>query len=327
MTHALILGAAGMVGARLAAKVAGSGAIGGRKLDRLTLVDIVEPGTPEAIAEGLAVQTMAVDIADPDTAETIVGMKPDIIVHLAAVVSGEAEIDFNKGYRVNLEGTLRLLEALRAAQHAPRLVFTSSIAVFGAPFPPSIPDEFHHTPLTSYGTQKAMSELLIADYRRKGFVDAIGIRLPTIVVRPGKPNKAASGFFSGIIREPLNGLEAVLPVDPDVRHWMASPTSAVGYLEHAASIDTDRLGGRPNLTMPGLSVTVREEIECLEKVAGKAAVDLIRREPDEQIIKMVDGWAQSFDARRALDLGFTTDADFEAIVRLYAHDEGIELKG
>ncbi|WP_321344710.1 D-erythronate dehydrogenase [Breoghania sp.] len=327
MTHALILGAAGMVGARLAAKVAGSGAIGGRKLDRLTLVDIVEPGTPAAIADGLAVRTMAVDISNPDTAETIVGMKPDIIVHLAAVVSGEAEIDFNKGYRVNLEGTLRLLEALRAAQHAPRLVFTSSIAVFGAPFPPSIPDEFHHTPLTSYGTQKAMSELLIADYRRKGFVDAIGIRLPTIVVRPGKPNKAASGFFSGIIREPLNGLEAVLPVDPDVRHWMASPTSAVGYLEHAASLDTDRLGGRPNLTMPGLSVTVREEIECLEKVAGKAAVDLIRREPDEQIIKMVDGWAQSFDARRALDLGFTTDADFEAIVRLYARDEGIELKG
>ncbi len=316
-----------MVGARLAAKVAASGSIGGHKLDRLTLADIVEPRTPDAIADGLAVTTMAADIAKRETADAIVGMKPDIIVHLAAVVSGEAEVDFDKGYSVNLQGTLNLLESLRAAQHAPRLVFTSSIAVFGTPFPPSIPDEFHHTPLTSYGTQKAMSELLIADYRRKGLVDAIGIRLPTIVVRPGKPNKAASGFFSGIIREPLNGLEAVLPVDPDVRHWMASPTSAVGYLEHAASLDTDRLGGRPNLTMPGLSVTVREEIECLEKLAGKEAVDLIRHEPDEQIIKMVDGWAQSFDARRALDLGFTTDADFEAIVRLYAEDEGIKLKG
>ncbi|WP_321501385.1 D-erythronate dehydrogenase [Breoghania sp.] len=327
MTHAFILGAAGMVGARLAAKVAASGSIGGHKLDRLTLADIVEPRTPDAIADGLAVTTMAADIAKRETADAIVGMKPDIIVHLAAVVSGEAEVDFDKGYSVNLQGTLNLLESLRAAQHAPRLVFTSSIAVFGTPFPPSIPDEFHHTPLTSYGTQKAMSELLIADYRRKGLVDAIGIRLPTIVVRPGKPNKAASGFFSGIIREPLNGLEAVLPVDPDVRHWMASPTSAVGYLEHAASLDTDRLGGRPNLTMPGLSVTVREEIECLEKLAGKEAVDLIRHEPDEQIIKMVDGWAQSFDARRALDLGFTTDADFEAIVRLYAEDEGIKLKG
>ncbi|WP_319775018.1 D-erythronate dehydrogenase [Breoghania sp.] len=327
MTHAFILGAAGMVGARLAAKVAASGSIGGHKLDRLTLADIVEPRTPDAIADGLAVTTMAADIAKRETADAIVGMKPDIIVHLAAVVSGEAEVDFDKGYSVNLQGTLNLLESLRAAQHTPRLVFTSSIAVFGTPFPPSIPDEFHHTPLTSYGTQKAMSELLIADYRRKGFVDAIGIRLPTIVVRPGKPNKAASGFFSGIIREPLNGLEAVLPVDPDVRHWMASPTSAVGYLEHAASLDTDRLGGRPNLTMPGLSVTVREEIECLEKLAGKEAVDLIRHEPDEQIIKMVDGWAQSFDARRALDLGFTTDADFEAIVRLYAEDEGIKLKG
>ncbi len=327
MTHAFILGAAGMVGARLAAKVAASGSIGGHKLDRLTLADIVEPRTPDAIADSLAVTTMAADIAKRETADAIVGMKPDIIVHLAAVVSGEAEVDFDKGYSVNLQGTLNLLESLRAAQHAPRLVFTSSIAVFGTPFPPSIPDEFHHTPLTSYGTQKAMSELLIADYRRKGFVDAIGIRLPTIVVRPGKPNKAASGFFSGIIREPLNGLEAVLPVAPDVRHWMASPTSAVGYLEHAASLDTDRLGGRPNLTMPGLSVTVREEIECLEKLAGKEAVDLIRHEPDEQIIKMVDGWAQSFDARRALDLGFTTDADFEAIVRLYAEDEGIKLKG
>ena len=195
---------------------------------------------------------------------------PDVIFHLAAIVSGEAEADFEKGYRVNLDGTRFLFEAIRKVGdgYQPRLVFTSSIAVFGAPFPEAIGDEFFHTPLTSYGTQKAIDELLLSDYTRRGFIDGIGIRLPTICVRPGKPNKAASGFFSNIIREPLAGHEAVLPVPETVRHWHASPRSAVGFLLHAAALDGATVGARRNLTMPGVAATVGEQIAALRKVAG-----------------------------------------------------------
>ena len=199
-----------------------------------------------------------------------------LIFHLAAIVSGEAEADFEKGYRINLDGTRFLLEAIRLeglkSPYKPRLVFTSSIAVFGAPFPEAIGDEFFSTPLTSYGTQKAICELLLNDYSRKGFVDGVGIRLPTIVVRPGKPNAAASGFFSNILREPLVGQEAVLPVSRDVRHWFASPRAAVGFLKHAATMDTSLLGWRRTLSAPGLSATVGEEIEALRRVAGDKAV-------------------------------------------------------
>ncbi len=209
---------------------------------------------------------------------------PDVIFHLAAVVSGEAESDFEKGYRVNLDGTRQLLEAIRAIDgYCPRVVFASSIAVFGAPFPDTIGDEFVTAPLTSYGTQKAICELLLSDYTRRGFLDGVGIRLPTVCVRPGAPNLAASGFFSNIIREPLNGREAVLPVTDDVRHWHASPRAAVGFLLHAADIGTDALGTRRCLTMPGVSVTVGEQIEALRAVAGDEIVQLIRREPDESL--------------------------------------------
>jgi nucleoside-diphosphate-sugar epimerase len=218
-----------------------------------------------------------------------------------------------------------LLESIRAAKSAdgyfPRLVFTSSIAVFGAPFPDTIPEEYFHTPLTSYGTQKEISELLLADYSRKGFVDGIGIRLPTICVRPGTPNKAASGFFSNIIREPLVGKEAILPVPDTVRHWHASPRSAVGFLIHAANIDAALVGPRRNLTMPGVSATVGEEIEALRAVAGDKAVALIRRERDETIMRIVAGWATRFDASRAEGLGFTADKSFEDIVRAHIEDE------
>jgi nucleoside-diphosphate-sugar epimerase len=200
-------------------------------------------------------------------------------------------------------------------------VFTSSIAVFGAPFPDAIGDEFFTTPLTSYGTQKAMGELLLADYTRRGFFDGIGIRLPTICVRPGQPNKAASGFFSNIIREPLNGQEAVLPVPEDVRHWHASPRSAVGFLLHAASIDGARLGPQRNLSMPGVSVTVSEQIAALRKVAGEKVAARIRREPDPAIIRIVEGWPRNFDAKRASALGFKADESFEAIVRTHIEDE------
>ncbi|HSK29241.1 MAG TPA: NAD-dependent epimerase/dehydratase family protein, partial [Candidatus Limnocylindria bacterium] len=221
-------------------------------------------------------------------------------------------------------GTRLLFDAIRAAGggYRPRVVFASSIAVFGAPFPEAIGDEFFHTPLTSYGTQKAVSELLLADYSRRGLIDGIGLRLPTICVRPGKPNKAASGFFSNIIREPLNGEEAALPVSEDVRHWHASPRSAIGFLMHSAAMDTATLGARRNLSMPGLSVTVGEQIAALERIAGKGVTARIRRQPDATIMKIVEGWPRNFDTQRARALGFATaERTFDEIVSIHIEDE------
>jgi len=201
------------------------------------------------------------------------------------------------------------------------VIFASSIAVFGQPFPEKIGDEFFTTPLTSYGTQKAITELLLADYSRKGFFDGIGLRLPTICIRPGRPNKAASGFFSNIMREPLAGQEAVLPVDDSVRHWFASPRAAVGFFVHAARMDAAGIGPRRTVTLPGLSATVGEQIEALRRVAGEKAVRLIRREPDEAIARIVEGWPRNFDARRALELGFQAETSFDDIIRIHIEDE------
>lgn len=233
--HVLVTGAAGMIGRKLAAQLARDCVLKGRTIRRMTLVDIAAPVRPDGVAFDVA--TASADLSEPGTASELIATRPDIIFHLAAVVSGEAEADFAKGYRVNFTGMRDLLEALRQSGYRPRLVFASSIAVFGAPFPDAIPDDFLSAPLTSYGTQKAIGELLLADYTRRGFVDGIGIRLPSIVVRPGRPNQAASGFFSSIIREPLAGEEAVLPVSETVRHWFASPRAAVGFLIHAAGLD------------------------------------------------------------------------------------------
>ena len=239
------------------------------------------------------------------------------------MVSAEAELDFEKGMRINLDGSRALLEAIRAIGdgYCPRLVFTSSIAVFGAPFPEAIADDFHLTPLTSYGTQKAIVELLLADYTRRGFVDGVGIRLPSIVVRPGRPNKAASGFFSSIIREPLAGQEAVLPVEDSVLHWHASPRAAVGFLVHAAGLDAAKLGPRVNVTMPGVCCTVAEQIAALRRIAGDKVAARIRREPDPLVARIVAGWPRRFDPRRALALGFRGEASFDDIIRVHIDDE------
>ena len=321
--HILIIGAAGMVGRKLAARLTKDKALGGQPIDAMTLVDVVTPEAPEGFAGKVTLET--VDLSTPGEAERLVASRPDVIFHLAAIVSGEAELDFDKGYRINLDGTRYLFDAIRIANgqdgYKPRVVFTSSIAVFGAPLPYPIPDEFHTTPLTSYGTQKAICELLLADYSRRGFFDGIGIRLPTICIRPGKPNKAASGFFSNILREPLVGQEAVLPVSDDVRHWHASPRSAVGFLIHGATIDIDTVGPRRNLSMPGLSATVGEQIEALRRVAGEKAVKLIRREPDEMIMRMCAGWAPGFEAKRARALGFVAETSFDEIIRVHIEDE------
>ncbi len=308
MQNILVLGAGGMLGRKLTAALANHS---------LALHDIVLPDAPPGAT------ATASDLSAPGEAAKLVAARPDTIFHLAAVVSGEAEADFDKGYRVNLDGTRELLEAIRQVGdgYRPRVVFTSSLAVFGAPFPAIIPDDFNLTPLSSYGTQKAIGELLLADYSRRGFIDGVGIRLPTICVRPGKPNKAASSFFSGIIREPLNGMEAVLPVPDTIRHWFASPRAAIGYLTHAATMDLAGLGARRNLTMPGISATVAEQIEALRRAAGDRAVALIRRAPDPVIQAIVETWPERFDAARATALGFTTDAGFDEIVRIYQDDE------
>lgn len=321
--HVLVIGAAGMLGRTLVARLAQQPEALGRPVETLTLADIVAPADPGL--PGMAVSTLATDLSAPGAAERLVATRPDVIFHLAAIVSGEAEADFEKGYRINLDGTRLLLEAIRrestSEPYCPRLVFTSSLAVFGAPFPDRIPDDFALTPLTSYGAQKAIGELLLADYSRRGFLDGIALRLPTICIRPGAPNKAASGFFSNILREPLAGREAVLPVSDDVRHWFASPRAAVEFLVHAARIDLAPLGWRRALNLPGLSATVGDEIAALRRVAGDKAVALIRREPDPAIARIVEGWPRDFDAARARALGFTADTSFDAIIRAHLEDE------
>jgi D-erythronate 2-dehydrogenase len=318
----LIIGGAGMVGRKLAERLAKDGALAGKAISKLTLYDVVPGAVPTGAKAPVAVLTG--DLPAAGETDKLVADRPDVIFHLAAIVSGEAEAEFDKGYRINLDGTRYLIEAIRHAGggYKPRLVFTSSIAVFGAPFPEKIGDEFFHTPLTSYGTQKLICELLINDYTRKGMLEGISIRLPTICVRPGKPNKAASGFFSNIIREPLAGQEAVLPVSEDVRHWHATPKSAVGFLVHAGTMDLGTVGARRNLSMPGLSATVGEQIAALERVAGKNVVSRIKRVPDPAIISIVNGWPRNFATERAAKLGFTTaEKTFDDIIRIHIEDE------
>ncbi|WP_226781632.1 D-erythronate dehydrogenase [Oceaniglobus trochenteri] len=314
----LVIGAAGMIGRKLTQAILDQGGIGGGRVDHMLLADVIEPVVPA----GAPATALAVDLGDPGTAARLLADRPDVIFHLAAVVSGEAEVDFEKGYRVNLDGTRALLETIRTTpDYMPRLVFASSLAVFGPPFPARIPDDFAPTPRTSYGIQKLMAESLISDYSRKGMVEGVSLRLPTICIRPGKPNRAASGFFSGILREPLIGQEAVLPVPDSVRHWFASPRSATGFFLHAATMDLAPLDHRRALNMPGLSATVAEQIEALRAVAGQAAVDLIRPEPDALVAGIVEGWASDYDATRAHALGFAAETDFQQIIRAHIEDE------
>jgi nucleoside-diphosphate-sugar epimerase len=319
----LILGAAGMIGRKITEAIAADPEGWGGAPSAIMLADISPAAVPEALSAVATVHTG--DVAAQPAVEALVAARPDLIIHLASVVSGEAEADFDKGYRVNFDGTRHLLEAIRvegaAAPYRPRVLFASSVAVFGAPMDFPVSDDFHLTPLTSYGTQKAMLELLMADYSRRRFIDGLSMRLPTICVRPGAPNRAASGFFSNIIREPLAGREAVLPVDEGVRHWFASPRAAVGFFKHASTLDLARVGPRINLSMPGVSCTVGEQIEALRRVGGEKAAALIRRERDESIAAIVGNWAPGFTAERATALGFTADPDFDAIVRAHVEDE------
>ncbi|MEE4189471.1 MAG: D-erythronate dehydrogenase [Roseobacter sp.] len=320
MTRVLIIGGGGMVGQKLAHRLAAGGLGPAGKTD-VTLFDL---GFPAQSAPG---KQHSGNITDSETISDLAAARYDVIFHLAAIVSGEAETDFDKGWSINMMSMWSLLEALRREHtqsngtYRPRLVFTSSIAVFGGPYPDQIDDTFLSAPQTSYGAQKATCELMLSDFSRKGFVDGISLRLPTICVRPGKPNLAASSFFSGIIREPLNGQQAILPVADTVRHWHASPRSAAGFLTHAAQLDTLLLDGRRALNLPGLSCTVAEQIEALRRIAGQKAVDLIVSRPDPAIMAIVDGWPRNFRPDRAIDLGFRAETSFDDIIQTYIEDD------
>ena len=319
--HILITGAVGMIGRKLTERLVIDRALNGQPIEKLTLIDIVAPVRLAGFSDHEKIRVA--DLADPGAAEKAVSERPDVIFHLAGVVSGEAELNFEKGYRTNLDGMRALLEAIRKTGdgYKPRVIFTSSMAVYGAPFHHTISDEFHLTPLTSYGTQKLMCEAMLTDYTRKGLIEGVGIRLPSIVVRPGKPNKAASGFFSGIIREPLAGQEALLPVSESVVHTHASPRSAVGFLVHGAGLPREQIEPHVNITMPGVCCTVGEQIEALRRVAGDKIAARIRRKPDELIMRIVADWPHRLDGKRATELGFTVESTFDEIIRVHIDED------
>jgi len=320
----LIIGAAGMIGQKLAMRLASDGQIAHEPLTELMLADVIAPPTPSA-ESSLRCTGVACDLTQAGVAEQLVSNEPALIYHLAAIVSGEAEADFDKGYRINMDGTRALLDAIRHRHnengYTPTVIFASSIAVYGAPFPALIDDDYHLTPLTSYGTQKAICELLLADCNRRGILHGVGLRLPTICIRPGKPNKAASGFFSNILREPINGQPAVLPVDDSVRHWFASPRTAINFLVHAANLPHDALGNHCNMNLPGLCATVAEQLDSLQRVIGADAVKLITRTPDATIKSIVSNWPQAFNAQRATTLGFVAEQSFDEIIQVYLDDD------
>jgi nucleoside-diphosphate-sugar epimerase len=325
MKRILILGGGGMVGQKLAHHLETHGLPDSEDFD-LTLHDITplpEASKPTSVSRRYRVGNLSVAAEGA----ALAAERFDLIYFLASVVSGEAEQDFDKGWQTNLWPMWHFLEALRAQHRAtggayvPRVIFTSSIAVFGGPYPDKITDDFLQSPQTSYGAQKAACELMIQDFSRKGFIDGMSLRLPTICVRPGKANLAASSFFSGIIREPLNGVEAILPVADTVRHWHASPRSAAGFLAHAAGLDTARLEGRRALNLPGLSCTVAEQIEALRDVAGNNVVALIKPQPDAAIARIVEGWPRDFAPARATALGFVSESSFREIVDVFVAED------
>ena len=302
-----ILGAAGMLGAKLAKRIL-EGALGDAEL---TLIDRVMPNAQPSAT------SLQLDLADPDAMDQIAALNPDLVFHLAAVVSGQAEAEFDTGYAVNLDLTHRLAEALRALNTNPRLIFSSSLAVYGPPFPTPVPEDFRPTPASSYGTQKAMAELMLADYTRKGFLRAQSLRLPTVSIRPGAPNAAASGFLSGILREPLHGKAAPLPVREDTAVWIASPDITVEGLLHAANLPWETANDLNPLNLRGISVTVSDMLDALERLAGADARALVHAAPDETVARIVTSWPQSFVTSRATALGFPVNTDIDEIIREY----------
>jgi D-erythronate 2-dehydrogenase len=321
--HVVITGGAGFLGRRLAARLLERGTLNDRMgtpqpIRRLTLVDVAEASP---LADPRVVQVTG-DIADPALLDRTIGPDVTSIFHLAAIVSGMAEADFDLGMRINIDASRALLETCRRHGQCPRLVFASSVAVYGGDLPPVVPETAALRPQSSYGAQKAIVELLVQDYTRKGFIDGRAIRLPTICVRPGRPNAAASSFASGIIREPLNGEEAVCPVDPATTLWLLSPGSAIESFIVAHELPGDSYGGNRTVNLPGLSVTVREMVAALERAAGRDVVDRIRWTPDDRIRRIVATWPGMLETSRARALGFPADANFDDVVRQYLVEFG-----
>jgi nucleoside-diphosphate-sugar epimerase len=322
----LITGGGGFIGYRLARKLLERGTLAGADgkpvpLSRITLLDGAFPPNPDprlvCVTGDLSAPGVLAQALDRDTAA---------VFHLAAVVSAGAEADFDLGYRVNLDGTRMLLEACRGLPKPARLVFASSVAAFGGDLPAVLDDSTTPNPQTSYGTQKVIAEYLVSDYTRKGFLDGRSLRLPTIVVRPGKPNLAASSFASSIFREPLNGVAADCPVPDSTGIWLLSPRKVVDAFIHAHDLPSSAWGVNRVLNLPGITVTVREGIAALARVAGDAVAARVRFKPDERINRIVQGWPVRFTTPRAASLGFAVDPDVETVIRDYVADEGIRLK-
>ena len=318
----LITGGAGFLGSKLAQQLLARGTLVGPsgqadKISRITLLD-------QVAAQGFDDPRIAIMTGDAADAAVIAkALTPSVqsVFHLAAVVSGEAESDFDLGMRINLDATRIVLEQARKNGNRPRLVFTSSVAVFGGDLPDKVLDSTPATPQGSYGAQKAMCELMVTDYARKGFVDGRSVRLPTVSVRPGKANKAASSFASGIIREPLNGVASICPVPPTTRMWVTSARSAVHNLIHAHEVDGAIFGSAGAVNLPGLSITVGEMVAAMGRVAGEAPVKLIQWQEDAAIVKLVGTWPGDFITTRGESMGFASDRNYDDVVRAYMDDE------
>lgn len=307
----LVTGAAGFLGRRVARALL-AGAPGLPKISRLVAVD-----TEACPIDDPRVDSKIGTITDDRFTSSIVEKDVDAVYHLAAVVSGQAEAEFDLGMSVNVDATRALLDACRRLEKPPRFIFTSTLAVFGGRLPAIVPDDSPVMPQSSYGSEKAIAELLVSEYSRKGFVDGIACRLPTVAVRPGAPNAAASSFVSGIIREPLAGIDTVCPVPLDTPLWISSPELVTANLVHAARVKPSDLGDRRTVNFPGLSVTPEEMLDSLERVAGAAARARVRCELDRRIMHIVCTWPGAFDVSRALRLGFSADRDIDSIVRQF----------
>ncbi len=318
----VVTGGAGFLGRRLTAALLHRGTLRSedgrdRGVQEIVLVDVVPP---PAFSDA-RVLSVTGDIADPDVLKSAITADTVSVFHLAAIVSGMAEADFDLGMRINIDATRLLLDVCRAGGHRPKVVFTSSIAVHGGDLPDTVPDTAALTPQSSYGTEKAVTELLISDYTRRGFVDGRVLRLPTISVRPGRPNAAASSFASSIVREPLNGEDAVCPVDAGTRLWLASPSTAIAGLIAGHELSSDALGSNRIVNVPGISVTAREIVASLERVAGPEVARRVRWERDPRIARIVASWPGALDTTRARALGFPGDEAFDAIIRRYMDEE------